>query len=104
MAMQLPPVDEKGKNALAVLVVVLIAAGAFWWYLWSPNQVKINETASHADSLEANNKKIELLVKKGLEGQLKAEADKYTSQLSGLRQLVPTQNEVPALLEQVSSY
>jgi type IV pilus assembly protein PilO len=101
---QLPPIDAKGKNALAVMAVMLLGAGAFWYYLWSPTQAKVELTAAHADTLETNNKKIELLVKKGMEAQLKAEADRYTAQLAGLRQLVPTQNEVPALVDQVSSY
>jgi Tfp pilus assembly protein PilO len=104
MAIQLPPVDEKGKNALAVAVFLIAGAGVFWYYLWNPNQIKVNETAAHADSLEQNNKKIELLVKKGLEGTLRSEAAKYTSQLAGLRQLVPTQNEVPALVDAVSNF
>jgi type IV pilus assembly protein PilO len=104
MAIQLPPVDAKGKNALAVLAVVLIGAGAFWYYLWNPEQQKISVVAAHADTLETSNKRVELLVNQGLEAKIRADADRYTAQLAGLRQLVPTENEVPALLDAVSSF
>jgi type IV pilus assembly protein PilO len=39
----------------------------------------------------------------GMEGKLRADADRYTTELAGLRRLVPTENEVPALLESVSN-
>ena len=40
------PMDEKGKNAIAVAVVLLLAAGAYWYYMWSPNQTKLTIVAT----------------------------------------------------------
>ena len=95
--------DQKGKNAIAIAVALVLGAGAFWYYWWTPQQASIAVIAAHADTLEALNTKIEREVKAGLESKIKADAERYTNELAGLRRLVPTQNEVPALLEAVSS-
>ena len=102
MAMELPPIDQKGKTALAIAAVILIGAGAYWYYLWSPAQVDIVKVAAHADTLETLNTVIKKQVADGLESKLRADAEKYTDQLDGLRRLVPTQNEVGAMVESVS--
>src|SRR5262249_2167913 len=44
-----------------------------------------------------------LEVGKGTAAKMRREADEYGQQLDVLRRLVPTENEVPALLESISS-
>src|SRR3954463_7523362 len=101
--MALPPMDPKGKNAIAIGVVLLMGAGAFWYYYYSPQADAVAKIAVHADTLEAQNTKIKREVSLGSEAKLRAESDRYTTELAGLRRLVPTENEVPALLESVSN-
>jgi type IV pilus assembly protein PilO len=102
MAYEFPPIDQKGKIALAIAVAILAGAGAYWYYLWSPDQVGIVQAAAHADTLETANSEIKKAIADGLESKLKADAIKFTNELSGLRRLVPTENEVPALVDNVS--
>ena len=88
-----------------VLVVLLAAAvaGLFWYYVYSPQQATIAELSTRVDSLEAANAKAEREVKRGTAANLKAQAEGYQADLSVMRRLVPTANEVPALLEEVST-
>ena len=102
--MAMPPMDEKGKNALAVAVVLLLAAGAYWYYMWSPNQAKLTIVAIHADSLDSLNAKIKKEVAGTNPAKLRADAAKFNDELLGLRRLVPTENEVPALIDAISDY
>jgi type IV pilus assembly protein PilO len=101
--MALPPMDPKGKNAIAIAAVLLMGAGAYWYYMYSPDSEAISKIAVHADTLEASNAKIKAEVAKGSESKLRADAAQYSDELAGLRRLVPTENEVPALLESVSN-
>jgi type IV pilus assembly protein PilO len=101
--MAMPPLDQKGKNAIAVAVVLLIGAGAYWNYLWSPAQAIITGVAAHADTLDSLNAKVKREVANGNQAKLRADAIRYTNELIGLRRLVPTENEVPALLESIST-
>jgi type IV pilus assembly protein PilO len=101
--MALPPIDAKGKNFVAIGVLLLAAAGAYWYYLYAPDQAEIGKMAAHADTLETANTKIKREVASGMEGKLRADAERFTNELSGLRRLVPTENEVPALLDQISA-
>jgi type IV pilus assembly protein PilO len=103
MAIVFPPLDPKGKNAIAIAAVLLMGAGAYWYYMYAPDSTAIAVIAAHADSLEAHNAKVKKEVALGLEGRLRADAQRFTSELSGLRRLVPTENEVPALLESISN-
>jgi type IV pilus assembly protein PilO len=103
MAIVLPPLDQKGKNAIAIAAVLLMGAGAYWWYMYSPDAAAVSKIAAHADTLEVQNAKVQKEVALGMEGKLRADADRYTTELAGLRRLVPTENEVPALLESVSN-
>jgi type IV pilus assembly protein PilO len=103
MAIVLPPLDQKGKNAIAIAVVLLMGAGAYWYYMYAPDAAAISKIAMHADTLETQNAKVQREVALGMEGKLRADAERYTTELAGLRRLVPTENEVPALLESVSN-
>ncbi len=101
--MAMPPLDKKGQNALAIMGLFVVAAGLYWYLVWSDAQVAINVVAVHADSLEASNGRIKKEIAGGAEAKLRAEADRFTSELSGLRRLVPTSNEVPAMVDAIST-
>jgi type IV pilus assembly protein PilO len=101
--MAMPPLDKKGKNAIAIVVMLLIGAVAYWNYLWSPAQVIITGVAAHADTLDTLNANVKREVAKGNQAKLRADAIRYTNELVGLRRLVPTENEVPAMLESISN-
>src|SRR5215212_5237701 len=65
--------------------------------------IALDEVQSHVDSLAVVNQTAKAELAQGKTSQLKAEAEQYTQDLEVMRRLVPTGNEVPALLEQVST-
>jgi type IV pilus assembly protein PilO len=101
--MAMPPLDKKGQNALAILGLILVGAGLYWYLVWSDAQVAINVIAVHADSLETSNTRIKTEIAGGVEAKLRADADRYANELAGLRRLVPTSNEVPAMVDAISA-
>lgn len=101
--MAMPPLDKKGQNALAIVGLIVVAAGLYWYLVWSDAQVAINLVAVHADSLEASNARIKKEIAGGMEAKLRADADRYSNELAGLRRLVPTSNEVPAMVDAIST-
>ena len=86
-------------------MVGLLAAGlafVYQQYLWKPKNDILDLTAKRVEFLDSLNNKTKIEVAKGTAGKIRAEADMYQRQLEGMRRLVPTQNEVPALLDAVS--
>jgi type IV pilus assembly protein PilO len=101
--MALGPQNQRDQIMVGVVIVAVAAMIVFFYYVWSPNQEKLNALQARVERLTELNEKIEREVKRGNLAKLKAEAQRYRRDLAVLRQLVPTRNEVPALLEQVST-
>jgi type IV pilus assembly protein PilO len=104
MAMEIKmPTDPRSQRLIAAAAVMLVAVGAYWYVLWKPDRVEVLAIAAHADTLETANAKIKKDVESGAEKRIKAESEKYTAELAVLRRLVPTENEVPALINAIST-
>lgn len=101
--MAMPPLDPKGKNAIAVTVVLIIGAIAYWHYPWTSRQTTIDAVSAHADTLDKLNNQVKLEIVGGMEAKLRADANKYTDELVGLRRLVPTESEVAAMVDAIST-
>ena len=102
MALTLPT-DDRSKKLIVGAVVLVAIVGGYFWFFWRPAQVLINITAAHADTLDAMNAKTRILVENGSEVQLRADAARYNEELTVLRRLVPTKNEVPALINAIAT-
>lgn len=97
------PTDARSKKLMAGAVVVIAVVGAYWWFMWKPEQVIVKATAAHADTLDALNAKAKLEVENGMEAKLRADADRISRELLVLRRLVPTENELPGLINSIST-
>lgn len=84
-------------------VLTLAAAAAFWYFVFTPRQLQTTALALHVDSVEAANRQARVDLTRGTTRQLQGEAEEYARNLELMRELVPTSNEVPSLLEQVST-
>lgn len=94
------PRDQK----LFVLGFLAVALGAVYQQLvWSPKNTELQAIEVRLDTLDSLNRLAKIEVAKGSATKLKAEADAFGRELEVLRRLVPTENEVPALLEAVST-
>jgi type IV pilus assembly protein PilO len=101
--MALLPTNQRDQVMVFVTLVAVAAIGLFYQYVWSPKQEALAALEQRVEAITALNDKIERDLKRGNLAKLKAEGERYRRDLAVMRQLVPTVNEVPALLEQVST-
>jgi len=92
---------EQSLVAVAVLAFALVAA--YVYFIYSPKSEDLDAIALHVDSLEVANKQASRDVAQGSLDRLRNEAKEYAASLKVMRQLVPTGNEVPALLDDIST-
>ncbi len=101
--MGLLPANPRDQKMLAVIVVAAALSGLYFNFLWSPRSQELDATQAHVDSLVVMNQRAKSELAQGKTPELKAEAERYAADLEVMRKLVPTGNEVPALLEQIST-
>jgi type IV pilus assembly protein PilO len=101
--MALLPSSSRDKKMLVYGILPIALAAAYWYLLWNPQSIVLDEVQAHVDSLAVINQTAKAELAQGKTALLKAEAEQYTQDLEVMRMLVPTGNEVPALLEQVST-
>ena len=97
------PSSQRNQVLLVVIMLSIGALYAFYQFRWVPVNESLTVMQGHVDSLDVWNQKAKLEMSKGTEKQLLQQAAKYQQSLAVMRTLVPTGNEVPTLLEQVST-
>jgi type IV pilus assembly protein PilO len=101
--MALLPKNQRDQVMVLLVIVAVALIGLYYAYVYSPKADVLADLQAHVDSLDMNNQRAKAELAKGNVDQLRAEAAKLQDNLEVMRQLVPTSNEVPALLEQVST-
>ena len=101
--MALLPKNQRDQAMVLLVIVAVALIGLYYAYVFSPKADVLASLQAHVDSLDVNNQRAKAELAKGNVDQLRAEAVKLQENLEVMRQLVPTSNEVPALLEQVST-
>jgi len=101
--MGLLPASQRDQKMLALIVVSAALAGLYFNFLWQPKSQELDVAQAHVDSLVIMNQRAKSELAQGKTQELKAEAERFAGDLEVMRRLVPTGNEVPALLEQVST-
>ncbi|HEY4734161.1 MAG: type 4a pilus biogenesis protein PilO [Gemmatimonadaceae bacterium] len=92
---------EQTMAAIGVGAVLLL--GAYWYFLYKPKSAEMTVIQAHVDSLDKKNQQAKADIAQGSLQKLKAQATEYEQSLKIMRQLVPRSNEVPALLEDIST-
>ena len=95
--------SERDKVLLLVIVAAVSAVYAFYTFRWTPVNETLVTKQEHVDSLDAWNRKAQSEMSKNSEKALLQQAARSAQSLQVMRELVPTGNEVPTLLEQVST-
>ena len=98
--------DNMTKRDQTMVVVAFLAvalAAAYWYFVFSPRGLELDKQAQHVEELEGKNRRAKSEMAKGSVAELQRQAIEYQRNLEVMRQLVPTGNEVPALLDQVST-
>ncbi|MDX2182415.1 MAG: type 4a pilus biogenesis protein PilO [Gemmatimonadaceae bacterium] len=98
----LPPMTKREQNLVALALVVAVAVAAYWYLLWTPKNDELVLLEARVAKLDSTNAKAKKEARAGKLDDLKREVERANQSLALMRQLVPTGNEVPALLDQVS--
>jgi len=92
---------EQMWGGIGIAAIVLL--GAYWYFLYKPKAAELAVTQAHVDSLEKKNQQAKADIATGSLQKLRAQSAEYEQSLKVMRQLVPRSNEVPALLEDIST-
>jgi type IV pilus assembly protein PilO len=101
--MALLPKNPRDQKMVACAVVAIALAALYWNFVWSPKHTQLTELTTRLDTLDARNASARARIAQGTAAELEAEAEKYGRDLEVMRLLVPTGNELPSLIEQVST-
>jgi type IV pilus assembly protein PilO len=97
------PTNQRDQILTAVAVIAFALVGAYWYFVYDPKTADVDKLSAHVDSLDMANQQAKSQLAKGSVAAIRAEAAAYRENLDLMRTLVPAGNEVPALLEQVST-
>lgn len=101
--MALLPQNPRDQKLFILGLLAVGLAGVYWQMYWTPKNTELVAIEARLDTLDSLNKVAKAEVAKGTSAKMKAEGEAYTRELSVLRHLVPTTNEVPPLLESISN-
>jgi type IV pilus assembly protein PilO len=97
------PTDQRGQ-VLALLILVALAGGYFFWSKkHSPDVEKINTANQEADTLEAQVAAARRDLESGSIEDLRRRVEEFQGSLELMRRLVPERNEVPSLIDDIST-
>lgn len=97
------PTDQRGQ-IMALLVLVALAGGYFFWtQVHKPTVQQIGAARTEADSLERIVAAAKADLASGSIEDLRRRVEEYQGSLELMRRLVPDRNEVPTLIDDIST-
>ena len=94
---------KREQTLVGIAIGAVLLLGAYWYFLYKPKSAEMAVTQAHVDSLDKKNQQAKADIAQGSLQKLKAQTAEYDQSLKVMRQLVPRSNEVPALLEDIST-
>ena len=94
---------KREQTLAAIGFMAVMIAGAYWYFLYKPKAAELAVIQAHVDSLDRRNQQARADIAQGSLQKLRAQSVEYEQSLRVMRQLVPRSNEVPALLEDMST-
>lgn len=94
---------KRDQMLVSIAVLAVAIGGAYGYFLYMPKRVQLAAIEEHVVTLDSRNEQAKADLANGNVARLKEQAAEYEASLKVLQQLVPTTNEVPALLENVST-
>lgn len=101
--MAIGPQNQRDQMMVVVAVCAMLTAGAYWYFFFNPRHVARTELTARVESMETANTRARAELARGNPDDLKRQAAEYADNLELMRLLVPAENELPGLLEQVST-
>src|SRR5947199_4022729 len=101
--MALLPQDQQSKVMLLITIGMVGLGWGFWTYWEQPTGQQIDTARVEIDSLQRIVDRAKQDLASGTVEDLRRKVEEYTSLLSVMRRLVPEKNEVPALIDDIST-
>ena len=95
--------SKRDQLLVSISVLVVGVAGAYGYFMYLPKRAELVALQEHVEALDKRNVQARADMAHGSLQRLRLETAQYAGELAVLRQIVPTTNEVPALLENVST-
>jgi type IV pilus assembly protein PilO len=101
--MALLPTDQRSQ--IMMLLVLVAAAGGyfFWTKVQSPQSDRLTAAHAEADSLQKIVEAAKVDLASGTVEDLRRKVEEYQGSLELMRRLVPDRNEVPTLIDDIST-
>jgi len=97
------PTDQRGQ-IMALLILVALAGGYFFWTkVHKPQSAQISTANQEADSLQTIVESAKRDLASGSIEDLRRRVEEYQGSLELMRRLVPERNEVPTLIDDIST-
>jgi type IV pilus assembly protein PilO len=97
------PKDQRSQVMLLIIAASLAGGYFFYSKVHAPQAEKITAAHIETDSLQAILDKAKADLASGSIEDLRRKVDEYRSDLNLMRRLVPQQNDVPALIDDIST-
>jgi type IV pilus assembly protein PilO len=95
------PTNQRDQLLLFAVFAAVGAIVVFYMYVYQPKALQITGLSARVDSLTQQNEIARRDVARGTATQIREESERYGRILAAMRQLVPTANEVPTLIDQI---
>ncbi|MGH7537694.1 MAG: type 4a pilus biogenesis protein PilO [Gemmatimonadales bacterium] len=97
------PTDQRSQVLLLVIVASVAGGYLAWDKILSPRREQVAAAEGQIDSLNAVIRKAKADLASGSVESMRRAAEQYRGALGLMRRLVPEQNEVPSLLDNISN-
>jgi type IV pilus assembly protein PilO len=94
---------KREQTLVGVALVAFVLLGGYWYFMHSPKGKTLATLEARVDSLEKMNQQARTDLARGSVDSLRAAVARDREALKVMTRLVPTRNEVPGLLEDVST-
>jgi type IV pilus assembly protein PilO len=101
--MALLPSDQRSQAMMLATLIAVALGYAFYHYYYEPTTRQIAADKTQIDSLQTVLDQVKRDLARGTVEDLRTKVEQYRATLSLMRRLVPEQNEVPALIDDIST-
>lgn len=95
------PTNQRDQLMLFVGILGIVGAALYWNFVYTPNAETIATQEARLETLDATNDRAKAMLARGTVEQMREEAKVLNDNLALIRTLIPSGNEVPALLDQI---
>jgi type IV pilus assembly protein PilO len=95
--------SKRDQILVAMCVMSIAVGGAYGYFMYLPKRAELAVIEEHVTTLDEKNERARKELSNGSVARLTQQAAEFRASLAILQELVPTTNEVPALLESVST-